>query len=40
MGGKIMSYIEFNNVSKIYNQGDNKIYALDHMNFNISEEEL
>ena len=40
MGGKIMSYIEFNNVSKIYNQGDNKIYALDHMNFNILEGEL
>lgn len=35
-----MSYIEFNNVSKIYNQGDNKIYALDHMNFNILEGEL
>lgn len=35
-----MSYIEFQNVSKIYRQGDNEIRALDGMSFTIDKGEL
>lgn len=35
-----MAYIEFQNVSKIYKQGENEISALDNMSFSIEKGEL
>ena len=35
-----MAYIEFQNVSKIYKQGENEICALDNMSFSIEKGEL
>lgn len=35
-----MAYVEFNNVCKVYNSGENQIYALDHMSFLIEKGEL
>lgn len=35
-----MAYIEFEHVSKIYNSGENKIYALNDMSFTVEKGEL
>ena len=35
-----MAYIEFDGVCKIYKSGENSIYALDHMSFNVEKGEL
>lgn len=35
-----MAYIEFQNVSKVYNQGQNEIHALDELSFSIEQGEL
>ena len=35
-----MSYVEFKNVSKIYEVADNKIYANNNINLNINKNEF